>query len=340
MRLACALGGLGLRGAAGGLALTASPAQRLEQIGGVARLGDRLLVAADRRVQGGVRGATGCGAGFLDGPRRCDGRGLEGAAVEAGSLLPVLVVGDRAQTGQEGRSGRVLLGEPLRLGADRGQCALAGVEAPARLVLGVALLVAHRDDPVALLLLPARPRALARADADEPLADDGAEAVLAVDRRCLVRGVHGHRERGVDDELALGEHRALELADVVERHAGHAGDRLGRQAGADVTLDLARREAAIGAGLAHGAAGAGLHDLLERHAAALAVVIGDHDESVLDADDSQFTHGQAFPRTAVDRQDAMPHGRIRGIARARRKLLGGRAQAVCAPLGSGADCAR
>lgn len=76
----------------------------------------------------------------------------------------------------------------------------------------------------------------------EAFADDGAEGERFVDGVEVACRVHGDRQRGGHDVLALGEHGALEPADVVDGRPPREGRDLvgGQPPRSDVRLDLAR----------------------------------------------------------------------------------------------------
>ncbi len=79
-------------------------------------------------------------------------------------------------------------------------------------------------DPSAAILLPRGPTLPDRVRVGESAPDDRAEGDAAAERIGLVRELNGHRERGLDHELAFGEHGALEALHVVERHTGDGRD--------------------------------------------------------------------------------------------------------------------
>ena len=102
--------------------------------------------------------------------------------------------------------------------------------------------------------------------------------------------------------FALGEHGSLEAPDVVDRRAGHLRDLLGRQAGADERLHLARRRLGTGVRLGLRLADPGLQHFVDLDPEACAIVGSGEQCAVLDSDYLEFLHRDKPFRAFVSAQ--------------------------------------
>jgi hypothetical protein len=96
--------------------------------------------------------------------------------------------------------------------------------------------VADLDLPAVLDVLPARPGDVGGVTGLEAGRDGRAEGV----GRRVVDGGHTDATGGVEDERALGQHGALEAADVVDLDPEGGGDLGGVGTAADARLDVLR----------------------------------------------------------------------------------------------------
>ena len=80
------------------------------------------------------------------------------------------------------------------------------------------------DDPACFGIFPARPPFVIRAELVQAFPDDRAEVASLAHRVGVRRRLHGHAERRLHDEFALGDNRPLEAPDVLKRRAGDGRD--------------------------------------------------------------------------------------------------------------------
>ena len=266
---------------------------------GPGSIGGKRNTALSKRVLSGSAGGTGA----TRAPCSCGGRPVDaGAATGAGAVVGALVGGPHDRDGRGGldraearrqRGGDALLGERRGLDVVGVESHVLGLEAPAGGVLHVVRDERDREDPAGGLLR-ARPADLLGGQRVEPLAHDRAEGAGAGALR-LRRQADG--ERRFDDVGPLGEHRADEALDERDRDAGHRGDLLGGQAGADVRLDLTGRQPLLVA--RHGRArDARPEGGVDGQAEAFAGRRGDDDRPVLDRQHAERLHADPTSRQA------------------------------------------
>ncbi len=149
---------------------------------------------------------------------------------------------DGAQPGDERTLQLALLRKGRRFGVQGRQSVLAGVIAPARIMVDLVGRELELDDPARLGVLPARPAFPDDAEGGETVADDGAECRTFAKRIDVGRRVDRYAQSGRDDVLAFGDDRAFEALDVLQGSSGDGGNVLCGHAGTDVRLHFARRE--------------------------------------------------------------------------------------------------
>ena len=102
-----------------------------------------------------------------------------------------------------------------------------------------------------------------------------------------------------DDVLALGEHRTLEALHIFDTQPQQVCDLLGRQAGADVRLDLPRTRPLLGGiRLASDAAELGPQHVVEGEREAISGLGRDDETVVFGADHSELFHANRLSGSA------------------------------------------